>query len=81
MEDAWVLARCLERADTLNAGLNAYEHQRADRVAGLVLKARERAAIIHGEDPVATQAWYEELPGSERDILGGLIKTAQGGPL
>jgi FAD-dependent urate hydroxylase len=79
MEDAWVLARSLEGAATVDAGLKAYEQQRP--VPGLVLKARERAAIIHGEDPAATQAWYRALPGSEAEILGGLVKTAQGGPL
>lgn len=81
MEDAWVLARSLEGAVTVQAGLQRYEVQRADRVANLVLKARERAAIIHGEDEVATQAWYAELPGSEEAIIGGLVKTAAGGPL
>ena len=81
MEDAWVLARSLEGAESVQAGLKRYEAQRSDRVAGLVLKARERAAIIHGEDQAATQAWYAELPGSEEAILAGLIKTTAGGPL
>ncbi|MBA1245389.1 FAD-dependent urate hydroxylase HpxO [Pseudomonas japonica] len=81
MEDAWVLARSLEGASSVQAGLQRYEAQRADRVANLVLKARERAAIIHGEDETATQAWYAELPGSEEAIIAGLVKTTVGGPL
>lgn len=81
MEDAWVLARCLESAGTVTAGLHAYERQRADRVASLVVKARERAAVIHGENPAATAQWYAELPGSAEQIIKGLVKTTQGGPL
>jgi FAD-dependent urate hydroxylase len=81
MEDAWVLARCLDRGHSVSASLQAYEQLRADRVANLVVKARERAAIIHGEDPAATSAWYAELPGSAEQIINGMVKTAEGGPL
>ena len=82
MEDAWVLARCIERERTPTAALAAYESARADRVASLVTKARKRAAIIHGEMPEETQQWYAELAESDgSDILAGLIKTDEGSPL
>ncbi|MBD8682934.1 FAD-dependent urate hydroxylase HpxO [Pseudomonas sp. CFBP 13719] len=82
MEDAWVLARCIEREQTPAAALAAYETARAERVAALVIKARERAAIIHGEVPEDTRQWYAALAGSDgSDILGGLIKTDEGSPL
>ncbi|MBD8827538.1 FAD-dependent urate hydroxylase HpxO [Pseudomonas sp. CFBP 13602] len=82
MEDAWVLARCIERELTPAAALAAYEAARAERVAGLVVKARQRAAIIHGEVPEETRQWYATLAGSDgSDILGGLIKTDEGSPL
>lgn len=82
MEDAWVLSRCLDKASAVEEALSDYQDQRSERVAMLVDKARERAAIIHGEDQAATRAWYESLalekgPG----ILKGLVKTALGGPL
>lgn len=82
MEDAWVLARCIEREQTPAAALTAYESARADRVASLVTKARKRAAIIHGEMPEETQQWYAQLAVSDgSDILAGLIKTDEGSPL
>jgi len=82
MEDAWVLARCIERERTPAAALAAYESARADRVASLVTKARKRAAIIHGEMPDETREWYAQLGESDgSDILAGLIKTDEGSPL
>ena len=82
MEDAWVLARCIERERTPVAALAAYESARADRVASLVTKARKRAAIIHGEMPDETREWYAQLAESDgSDILAGLIKTDEGSPL
>lgn len=82
MEDAWVLTQCLTSASHVDKALYAYQQARADRVASLVIKARERAAIIHGEDPQATQAWYEQLAlETGEDIIKGLVKTVQGGPL
>lgn len=82
MEDAWVIARCIERERTPTAALAAYESARADRVASLVTKARKRAAIIHGEVPDETREWYAQLAESDgSDILAGLIKTDEGSPL
>ncbi len=82
MEDAWVLARCLEAdADPL-AALQAYEQARLERVAGIVARARKRCEITHGHDPEATQAWYAELAEETGEtVIAGLRKTADGGPL
>lgn len=82
MEDAWVLMQCLTSSSRVDEALEAYQHARADRVASLVSKARERAAIIHGENPQATQAWYAQLAlETGEGIINGLVKTVQGGPL
>lgn len=82
MEDAWVLARSLESAPTIYDALQSYQEQRAERAARLVLKARERAAIIHGEDPEATAAWYKGLESEDGGgVIAGMAKTALGGPL
>ncbi len=84
LEDAWVLARSLDpRADGDVAGaLRDYEHQRLPRVHGIVERARKRAAIIHGDDPVQTQAWYDALRvETGEEVLAGLQKTAESGPL
>jgi FAD-dependent urate hydroxylase len=82
MEDAWVLARCVEAEQTLAAALSSYEAARAERVAGMVSKARKRAAVIHGEEPAHTREWYAQLAASDgSDIIGGLIKTDEGSPV
>lgn len=82
MEDAWVLARCLEaEADPL-AALQAYEHARVERVAGIVERARKRCEITHGQAPESTRAWYAELAEETGEtVIAGLRKTADGGPL
>lgn len=82
MEDAWVLARCLDaEADPL-AALQAYEKARLERVAGIVERARKRCEITHGHEPLATQAWYAELARETGEtVIAGLRKTAEGGPL
>ena len=82
MEDAWVLARCLEaEADPL-AALQAYEQARVERVAGIVERARKRCEITHGKAPEATRAWYAELAEETGEtVIAGLRKTADGGPL
>jgi FAD-dependent urate hydroxylase len=82
MEDAWVLAQCLGQGEDVAGGLKAYEAKREERVASLVAKARKRASVIHGEDEGETARWYAELADSDGgDILAGLIKTDEGGPL
>ena len=82
MEDAWVLARCLDAETDPLAALQAYEQARLERVAGIVERARKRCEITHGHDPAATQAWYAELAQETGEtVIAGLRKTADGGPL
>jgi len=82
MEDAWVLARCLDTETDPRAALQAYEQARLERVAGIVERARKRCEITHGHDPAATQAWYAELAQETGEtVIAGLRKTADGGPL
>ncbi|KUM44495.1 FAD-dependent urate hydroxylase HpxO [Pseudomonas sp. EpS/L25] len=82
MEDAWVLARCLEAEAEPLAALQAYEKARLERAAGIVERARKRCEITHGHDPEATQAWYAELARETGEtVIAGLRKTADGGPL
>jgi FAD-dependent urate hydroxylase len=83
MEDAWMLAQLLL---TNNLGvpdaLQRYERARRQRTAEIVLRARKRSEMTHGHDPAKTLAWYEELAREDgSNILGGIIKTIQGGPL
>ncbi|WP_213880814.1 FAD-dependent urate hydroxylase HpxO [Pseudomonas sp. dw_358] len=79
MEDAWVLAQCLNHGE-LDAALVHYDEARAERTAQIMRRARARSDITHGKDPAQTQAWYEELrvETGER-VIAGLVKTAVGG--
>lgn len=82
MEDAWVLARCLDAEQDPLAALQAYQAARLGRVAGIVERARKRCEITHGHEPQATQAWYAELARETGEtVIAGLRKTAEGGPL
>ncbi|MCP1118067.1 FAD-dependent monooxygenase [Robbsia andropogonis] len=84
LEDAWVLARALdgEHVGDIVAALRHYEQQRLPRVHDIVERARKRAAVIHGDDPVQTQAWYDALRAETgADVIAGLHKTIDGGPI
>ncbi|MBZ5877574.1 FAD-dependent urate hydroxylase HpxO [Chromohalobacter israelensis] len=90
MEDAWVLARAVQDAledgaapaAAIATALDHYDAARVDRVGDIVSRARKRAAMIHGRDPVQTHAWYDELAHEDGgEILAGLRKTIVGGPL
>ncbi|WP_447554346.1 FAD-dependent urate hydroxylase HpxO [Vreelandella sp. EE22] len=90
MEDAWVLAeavrRALERGDetpsALSRALAEYDDARVERVGEIVSRARRRAAMIHGDNPGETQAWYEELQHEDgQGVLEGIRKTVVGGPV
>jgi FAD-dependent urate hydroxylase len=83
MEDAWVLAQLLL---TNNLGvpdaLQRYERARQARTTEIVLRARKRSEMTHGHDPATTSAWYAELAREDGgNILGGIIRTIQAGPL
>ncbi|MGB8700523.1 MAG: FAD-dependent urate hydroxylase HpxO [Thermosynechococcaceae cyanobacterium] len=83
MEDAEVLSRCLltNNIDIPDA-LKRYEAQRKDRVTDIILRARKRADMTHGKDPIKTQQWYEELKQEDgTNILQALAHTILAGPL
>lgn len=82
MEDAWVLAQALSEYGDLSEALEAYDRARVDRVGDIILRARKRADMTHGHDPVATDQWYQELAREDgRHIMAGMQKTIDGGPL
>ncbi len=77
LEDAWMIARCLEQCHSVEAALSDYQSKRLDRVNNIVNKARNRAEVIHGKNPEATEAWYQQLAresaGDVRDAIGKII--------
>ncbi|EIK96215.1 FAD-binding monooxygenase [Pseudomonas sp. M47T1] len=81
MEDAWVLARCLEAdAQDLKAALASYDAARVERTAQIMQRARARSDVTHGREPEQTQAWYQELAAETGErVIAGLAKTAMGG--
>jgi len=83
IEDAWVLTNALL---THNIGvkdaLQRYDQQRRDRTAEVVLKARQRADMIHGKEPAVTQQWYDELAQEDgTNIMDAIARTILRGPL
>jgi len=81
MEDAWVLARCLDLdAGQIDAALARYTEARAERTAQIMLRARARSEVTHGGKPQETQAWYQELAEETGErVIAGIVKTAVGG--
>ena len=81
MEDAWVLAKCLElRGSDVAAALNLYNDARVDRTAQIMLRARSRSEVTHGGSPAQTQAWYQELAQETgQRVIAGIVKTTLGG--
>lgn len=83
LEDAWVLTKCLL---TNNLGvadaLERYTATRQPRTANLVLKARKRAHLIHGQDLQKTQQWYRELAREDGStIMAAIAQVILEGPL
>lgn len=83
MEDAVVLAHCLQTHSLgIEDALLRYQHQRADRVKDLVLKARKRCDVTHGKEMALTEQWYSELQSETGErIISGMCETIEGGPL
>jgi FAD-dependent urate hydroxylase len=83
LEDAWVLAECLMVHNLgIEDALGRYEQRRLDRVNGIVNKARQRAEMIHGHDPVVTQQWYKQLATeAPSDVTDAIAKTILAGVL
>lgn len=82
-EDAVVLALSLQ-TNTLGVAdaLVRYQNRRAQRAADLVLRARKRCDVTHGQDPEVTQAWYAELRQEDgQGIIQGIASNIEGSPL
>ncbi|MBV2360648.1 FAD-dependent monooxygenase [Thalassococcus sp. CAU 1522] len=56
LEDAWVLADALDRADTIRDGLIAYQARRRDRVVRVIEAANGNAWKYHLRNPVVRAA-------------------------
>jgi FAD-dependent urate hydroxylase len=83
MEDSLMLMQCLQ---TTNLGvedaLKRYELERKERTSAIVLKARDRAEVIHGYEPERTQKWYQQLADENpTDVTDAIAKIILGGPL
>ncbi|HHP7229410.1 MAG TPA: FAD-dependent urate hydroxylase HpxO [Xenococcaceae cyanobacterium] len=83
MEDAEILCRYLVTTNiSVPDALKRYETERKERVAKLVLKARQRTDTIYNKEPKATQQWYEQLKQEEpKDVTDAISKIILGGPL
>jgi FAD-dependent urate hydroxylase len=83
MEDGLMLTQYLQ---TTNLGvedaLKRYEADRKERTSTIVLKARDRAEVIHGHEPERTQKWYQQLAQENpTDVTNAITKIILGGPL
>jgi FAD-dependent urate hydroxylase len=83
MEDGLVLSQYLQ---TTNVGvadaLRRYAADREERTRAVVLKARARAAMIHGEEPQLTQKWYQQLANEHpSDVTTAIANIIVAGPL
>lgn len=83
LEDAIYLTRSLAiNTNSLDDALKRYVNVRAPRANHLVMVARKRCGVTHGEDPAATQAWYDELRQEDGTrIMQGIINNIKGNPL
>ena len=76
IEDAWELTNCLISTNLGVAdALKRYEAARQERTADVTLKALQRARMIHGCDPVRTQAWYDELAREDGTTITNAISS------
>lgn len=83
LEDSIYLTRSLAiNTNSLDDALQRYVAVRAPRANHLVMVARKRCGVTHGEDPAATQAWYDELRQEDGErIMRGIINNIKGNPL
>ena len=83
LEDSIYLTRSLAiNTNSIDDALKRYVEVRAPRANHLVMVARKRCGVTHGEDPAATQAWYDELRQEDgKRILQGILNNIQGNPL
>lgn len=83
LEDAFALGIAFA-TNTLSVEdtLRRYEKIRVERAGDLVLRARARGDETHAYDPVATDAWYESLRGSDGSgIIRGIVGNIVGSPV
>lgn len=83
LEDSIYLTRSLAiNTNSLDDALQRYVKVRAPRANHLVMVARKRCGVTHGENPAATQAWYDELRQEDgKRIMHGIISNIKGNPL
>lgn len=83
MEDGLVLTQYLQTTTLgVEYALQRYAADRHDRVAAIVRKARDRAAVIHGLEPERTQKWYQQLASeTPTEVTDAIAKIILGGPL
>lgn len=82
MEDAWVLTHYLTATTrSIPDALHRYQAERIPHTADIVRRARNRAALTHGVDPAATEAWYRSLEtDGHQGIVDGLAQSVETGP-
>lgn len=82
IEDAWALTTSLVTTNISVAdALKRYEAERKERTAEIILKARERADMIHGKVLEKTEQWYGELAQEDGGrIMAAIAKIIQKGP-
>lgn len=82
MEDAYVLSQYLTSNISIDDALEHYDRDRRQRTRTVVLKARQRANMIHGYPPENTQHWYAQLQEEEpKDVTNAIAKTILSGPM
>jgi FAD-dependent urate hydroxylase len=83
MEDGLMLTQCLQTTNLgVDYALKRYEVERKERTSAIVLKARDRAEVIHGHEPERTQKWYQQLAQENpTDVTDAIAKIILGGPL
>jgi FAD-dependent urate hydroxylase len=83
LEDTVMLERAFATTTiSVEDTLKRYEAARTQRAGDLVLWARRRAALMHGEDPTLTEAWYDELRYEDgTNVIRGIVGNMLDNPL
>lgn len=83
LEDVFALAIALTvNTNGVEDALQRYARSRSERAGDLVLRARARAHETHGFEPGVTEAWYEQLRGTDgANIIRGIVGNIEGSPV
>jgi len=83
MEDVYMLTHFLTTTNiSVEDALKRYESDRHQRTSAIVVKARQRAEMIHGKDPEITKQWYKQLTQeAPSDVTDAIAKTILSGPM